>query len=119
MSGRGPQKPEATMRIGWVGGVERNENDLVRMARAAGHQLTFHSGHMSGRGASDLENLVERSELVIILTDVNSHGAVIMARRLVRDHRKASMVVRRLGAARFAGLLSALGSAEPLLKTGS
>jgi hypothetical protein len=119
MNGRDPWEPEATMRIGWVGGVERNENDLVRLARAAGHHLTFHSGHMSGRGPQDLEHLVERSDLVIILTDVNSHGAVIMARRLVRDHKRASMVVRRLGAARFASLLSALGSAEPLLKTGS
>ena len=107
------------MRIGWVGGVERNENDLVRMARAAGHHLTFHSGHMAGRGGTDLDNLVERSDLVIVLTDVNSHGAVIMARRLIREHKKASMIVRRLGAARFQALLLALDSAEPMLKTGS
>ena len=107
------------MRIGWVGGVERNENDLVRMARASGHHLTFHSGHMAGRGSLELKNLVERSDLVIILTDVNSHGAVIAARRMVRDHGKASMVVRRLGAARFSALLDALETAEPLLETAS
>ncbi len=107
------------MRIGWIGGVERNEGDLVRMARASGHHLTFHSGHMAGRGSLELKNLVERCDLVIILTDVNSHGAVIAARRMVREHATASMVVRRLGAARFQTLLDALDTAEPLLKTGS
>ena len=107
------------MRIGWVGGMERNENDLVRLARAAGHHLAFHAGHMSGRGVEELDHLVERSDLVIILTDVNSHGAVIAARRLVRQRNKGSLVVRRLGAARFRALLAALDAAEPLLKTGS
>jgi uncharacterized protein DUF2325 len=114
-----PADREATMRIGWIGGVERNEHDLVRMARTAGHHLTFHSGHMAGRGSQDLKNLVDRSDLVIILTDVNSHGAVIAARRMVREHGRASMVVRRLGAARFQALLDALDTARPLLKTGS
>jgi hypothetical protein len=124
-----PTDGEATMRIGWIGGVERSETDLVRLAKSSGHHLFFHSGHMAGRGSQDLKNLVERSDLVIILTDVNSHGAVIAARRIVREQGKASMVVRRLGASRFSALLEALDrrrdgsrpvdTTEPLLKTGS
>ncbi len=107
------------MHIGWVGGVERNEGDLVRMAKCAGHHLTFHAGKLAGRGVQELRSLVERSDLVIILTDVNSHGGVIAAKRLARQHGKGTFVTRRLGAARFAAFLEALDQAAPMLATGT
>ncbi|HEY4122956.1 MAG TPA: DUF2325 domain-containing protein [Byssovorax sp.] len=107
------------MHIGWVGGVERNEGDLVRMAKGAGHDLTFHAGKLAGRGGQDLKSLVERADLVIILTDVNSHGGVIAAKRLARQYGKGTVVTRRLGAARFAAFLDALDHASPLLATGT
>jgi hypothetical protein len=64
------------MRIGWIGGRERNETQLERIAAQSGHRLEFHSGHVGGRGAGDLRALVERSDFVVLVTDVNSALAI-------------------------------------------
>jgi hypothetical protein len=61
------------MRIAVVGGVERMQSRLVDIAGRAGHQLEFHHGHMSGPASNRLQNLVERSDVIVIVTDVNSH----------------------------------------------
>lgn len=96
------------MRIGWIGGRERNETQLERIAEQSGHRLEFHSGHVGGRGANDLRALVERSDFVVIVTDVNSHGAVILAKKLAQRCGRPSLVIRRCGGARFQALLDAL-----------
>jgi hypothetical protein len=70
------------MRIGWIGGVERYEVQLERLAKAAGHELEYHRGDVRGRGAQTLEGLVERCQLIVIVTETNSHGAVQLARKL-------------------------------------
>ena len=48
------------MRIGWVGGLDRNEGHHERVAEAAGHQLEFHTGRLDGRGSTQLRALAER-----------------------------------------------------------
>jgi hypothetical protein len=106
------------MNIGWIGGMNRAEADLVRMAHAAGHHLDFHNGNTAGRGAEQIESLVERSDFVIIVTELNSHNGVILARKMVRKHDRGSLLTRRFGAARFQGLLDALES-TPLKRTGT
>ena len=98
------------MRIAWVGGVERNEGDLVELAAKAGHELDFHGGHMGGRGTVELRRVVERADLVVILTDVNSHGAVQIARKLCRQIGRPLMLTRRCGASRFQRFLDELAS---------
>lgn len=103
------------MRIGWIGGLSRNEIDLQRLAAARGHTLRFHSGETAGRGAEQIERLVERSDFVIILTDVNSHNGVQLARRCVRRLGRGSLLIARFGASRFQSLLDALENARPRL----
>jgi hypothetical protein len=100
------------MRIGVVGGITRNEAQLGEMARIAGHRLESHSGNVHGRGADELRAMVERSELLVILTDVNSHGGVQLARKIANRLGKGALLTRRLGAARFAQLLEALDRRE-------
>lgn len=100
------------MRIGWIGGRERNETQLERIAAQSGHELEFHSGHVGGRGAGDIRALVERSDFLIIVTDVNSHGAVILAKKLAQRLGRASLVIRRCGSSRFQALLDALAIRE-------
>ena len=95
------------MRIGWVGGRERNELQLEKIAERSGHQLEFHSGHVGGRGANDLRALVDRSDFLVIVTDVNSHGAVLLAKKLAQRAGRASLVIRRCGTSRFQALLDA------------
>ncbi len=100
------------MRIAWIGGLDRNEMQLKRMAAAAGHHLDFHKGDTGGRGAAALRSTVERADLVIILTDVNSHGGVQLARRLCQRLGRGALVVRRCGASQFQRLLDALSSRD-------
>lgn len=102
------------MRIGIIGGIERSEALYKRMAEAAGHRLEVHSGHIGGRGIATLESLIARVDVAIVLTDVNSHGAVQSARRFARRLGVRELLVRRLGAARFAELLDALEAGEPI-----
>jgi hypothetical protein len=100
------------MRIGWIGGREKNETALERIAERSGHELLFHSGHVGGRGANDIRALVERAEFLIIVTDVNSHGAVLLAKKMAQRAGRASLVIRRCGSARFQALLDALATRE-------
>jgi hypothetical protein len=93
------------MHIGIVGGVERGERRYAAVAARWGHSFEFHGGDMAGRGAASLEALVERSDLVICVTDVNSHAAVLGARRYARALGRRCLLTRRLGLSRFRAFL--------------
>jgi len=99
------------MRIGWVGGVERYEVQLERLAAAAGHELEYHGGDVRGRGAQALEGLIERCQLVVVVTETNSHGAVLLARKLARQRGRGTLLLRKSGIARFTRLLDAIDKA--------
>jgi hypothetical protein len=96
------------MRIGVIGGVERYESQYHRLAAKENHDLEFHGGHLAGRGVNELEALIVRADLVVIVTDVNSHGAVQLARRMVRRHGRRSLLLRRCGLSKFNELLDTL-----------
>lgn len=66
---------------------------------------------MAGTGHGSLESLVVRSDLVVIITDVNSHAAVWLARDLSRAHGKPIKLVRRLGISRLREMIAALPTA--------
>jgi hypothetical protein len=100
------------MRIAFIGGLHRNENQIVEIAEKAGHQLDFHPGVVGGRGAGELRSAIERADLVIIVTDVNSHGAVLLAKKLCQKLGRGTLVLRRCGAARFRQLLDALAARD-------
>lgn len=102
------------MRIGIVGGLDRAGSVLSRMAAVAGHELLLHDGSMSSCGARALERLVERADLVLVLTDVNSHGAVRHARQILRERGRSPLLLRRCGSVRFAALLEAMRRRERL-----
>lgn len=93
------------MRVGIVGGLDRNEGSYERLAHALGHEVEHHTGVMRGTAGAELETLVKRADLVVILTDVNSHAAVKMTRKLSSLHRRPSVLLRRLGPSRFTALL--------------
>ncbi|MFM2420849.1 MAG: hypothetical protein RL385_5572 [Pseudomonadota bacterium] len=85
------------MRIGIIGGAECVETQYQRTAESAGHSVEFHSGNMSSRGTASLERLVRRCDLVVIVTEVNSHAAVLKARGLARTHKRPVHFCRRFG----------------------
>lgn len=94
------------MFIGIVGGMDRQAAKLVDIGRSAGCEVECHTGHLNGSATvGGLRTLIERSDLVVIVTDLNSHNAVRLARRLAsRAHRPAKLV-RRMGASQFAALV--------------
>lgn len=93
------------MRIAWVGGVESNEKQLELVAARAGHEVEFHGGHMGGRGEDRLKSSIARADVVLIVTDVNSHGAVLLAKKLAKQLGRDFIVTKRCGPSRFAKLL--------------
>jgi hypothetical protein len=100
------------VRIGIVGGLDRSAADLKGIARASGHDLELHTGGLAGpASAGGLRALVTRSDLVIVLTDVNSHNAVRMARRHARKRGVPLRLLSRLGSAQFAAFLRGLHAA--------
>src|ERR1700689_405165 len=99
------------MKIGIVGGVDRGAAALQEMAEARGHALELHNGVMSsGAAASSLRALVGRVELVVVVTDVNSHNGVHAARREARILGRPVRLVRRMGTAQLAVLLQGLST---------
>jgi hypothetical protein len=100
------------MRIGVIGGLDRNQALYQRLANRAGHDLELHTGDMSGRGTDALESLVRRIDLLVVVTGLNSHGAVQHARRLGKEYGRAVMLVDRLGTARLSLLFEALAKRE-------
>jgi hypothetical protein len=95
-----------SMRIAIVGGAERIEARLRDLAEAAGHELDFHPGHMSGPASDRLRALVERCDLLVIITEINSHAAVLHARSLARKSGRPVRLVRRLGTSQLRGLMN-------------
>jgi phosphoglycerate dehydrogenase-like enzyme len=98
------------MHIGLVGGLDRSEAQYRQLAERSGHSIEWHTGDLAGRGAGTLESLVERSDVVIVVTAVNSHGAVWRARKLSKLRGKRLLLMSRCGVSKFASLLSELSS---------
>jgi hypothetical protein len=98
------------MHIGLVGGLDRSEAQYRQLAERAGHSIEWHTGDLAGRGAGTLESMIERSDLVIVVTAVNSHGAVWRARKLAKLRSKRLLLLARCGVSRFGALLSELSS---------
>ena len=96
------------MRVGIVGGLERSDQHYRAVAEEAGFDAVFHTGHVGGRGRSALAQLVDGCDIVLIVTDVNSHGAVQFARRRMRVRGRTPILVRKCGLSKFGELLKEL-----------
>jgi hypothetical protein len=96
------------MRIAVIGGRYKNEAQLSRLAAARGYELEFEEGHTVGRGIDGIRTAVSRSGLVVIVTDVNSHGAVLTAKKAARQLDRPTLIIQNFGAARLTRLLEAL-----------
>jgi hypothetical protein len=96
------------MRIGIIGGLDRGHDRYERLAAGYGHELVCHEGWMTGPRAGSLERLCESADVVVIVTDVNSHGAVLAARKAMRRSGREPLIVRKFGTSRFTQLLESL-----------
>ena len=100
-----------SMRIGIVGGLDRVARDLQEVARTGGHELETHTGVVAGKAAAEsLRALVAWSDLVFVLTEINSHNGVRVARQAARLHHRPLRMLRRLGPKHLAAYLHAPAS---------
>jgi len=83
------------MRIGWIGGLDRSRALFEEVAEREGHTLEMHEGHIGGRGTKTLERVVARCDVLVIVTDVNSHGAVLNAKKMARRSGRHTVLVRK------------------------
>ena len=60
---------------------------------------------MGGRGTHVLRTIIERADLVVLQTAINSHGSMYLAKKLARQLNKPFVVVRTCGPARLQSLL--------------
>src|SRR5690242_15107315 len=99
------------MRIAVIGGREKSDEQLLRVAARYGASLEFHPGDLHG-GVQELKAAVARSTFVVIVTQINSHGAVLAAKRAARQYERPMLVMRKLTVARLRGLLDALAKRQ-------
>ena len=95
------------MHIVVIGGREKNEVELTRIAESGGHTIECHDGGVAGRGIDWIRHAVARASIVVIVTEINSHGAVLAAKKEAHRSKKPTMVISRLSSARLRGLMDA------------
>ena len=96
------------MRIGIIGGLDRGHDRYQRLAAEYGHELICHEGWMTGPRAGGLENIIDGCDVVVIVTEINSHGAVLAARKAMRRRGRSPLILRKCGISRFTQLLEAM-----------
>jgi hypothetical protein len=103
------------MRIGWVGGLDRSRSLFEEVAERAGHSLEMHEGHIGGRGTMALEGVVARCDVLVIVTELNSHGAVLNAKKMARRSGRRTLIVRKGSVTSLERVIASLApGAEPL-----
>jgi hypothetical protein len=55
----------------------------------------MHEGHIGGRGTLALEGVVARCDVLVIVTELNSHGAVLNAKKMARRSGRRTLIVRK------------------------
>ena len=95
------------MRIGIIGGVDHMAKRFAQVAASKGHVLECHTGH-TGTGGRDVRNVVTRCDVVIVLTDVNSHRGVETVKRAAREAGRRVVFLHKPGVSRFERLLGEL-----------
>jgi hypothetical protein len=103
----GPQP----VRVAFVGGLERLERMLVSLGAELGLDVRTHNGHTGGGGSARLASLVQRTDLVVIVTGTNSHGAVHIARREAARSGARVRIVKVLGSGTARAILEEIARA--------
>jgi hypothetical protein len=83
------------LRITLIGGHMRNVRHLIERGRVAGWRIERHSGDVGGRGTRELRSQIARADIVIITTQVNSHGSMFLAKDYARRLGRFTTIIRR------------------------
>jgi hypothetical protein len=95
ISGEGRELCRKPLRIVLIGGHTRNARHLIERGRIAGWKIERHSGEVGGRGTQELRSQIARADIVIITTQVNSHGGMFRAKEYARRLGRFTTIIRR------------------------
>ena len=100
-----------TLRVGFVGGHDRVEREILSFAAELGLKVEVHNGHTAGHGKDRLIALVERTDVVVIVTGTNSHNAVHIAKRVAMKAGTRVRILKACGSGTARNLLAELAQA--------
>jgi hypothetical protein len=101
-----------TEHVTFVGGHDRVEREIVPFGARLGLVVEVHNGQTRGNGADRLIALVRRTDLVVIVTGTNSHGAVHIAKREAAKSGARVRILKSCGAGTARALLAELAQAS-------
>jgi hypothetical protein len=89
-----------------IGGLSRAGELWSRAGQSLGIELEHHDGRTRGRGSDEIVAAVRRADVVVIITDPNSHGGVAVARRAAIAAARPHVLVKRLRPGGLAAVLA-------------
>ena len=84
------------LRVAVVGGLSRGAEQWSRAGDAAGVEVEHHDGRTAGRGSEAIVAAVRRAQVVVIITEPNSHAGVAVARRAAIAAARPHLLIKRL-----------------------
>jgi hypothetical protein len=103
--------PVRAKRVAFIGGHDRVARQIVPFGAEIGVEVEIHNGHAGGGGRARLSALLQRTDLVIVVTGTNSHNAVHIARREAARAGIEVRLVKSLGAGSARALLREIARA--------
>lgn len=85
------------MRVGIIGGTEKNLTRFEEVAADSGCEVEFHDGRLAGRGSEALDTLLHRCDVIVLITRINSHAAMHKTQKFCRRYPRKLLFVRRFG----------------------
>jgi hypothetical protein len=100
------------LRVAFVGGVGCVDRQLVAIGDELGIGVEVHHGQLTSQSKQRLVALIARTNVVVLVTGVNSHGAVGIAKREAERSGVELRILKFCGSSRARALLSKLAQAR-------
>jgi hypothetical protein len=84
------------LRVAVIGGLTRATHLWTRAGDELGVSLEHHDGNTHGGRLGAIDSAVRRADVVVIITEPNSHGGVAAARRAAVAAHRPHVLVKRL-----------------------
>ena len=98
------------VRVGFVGGHDRVERQIVSYGEELGVDVEVHNGATNGHAKEKLVSLVHRTDVVVIVTGTNSHNAVHLAKREAAKSGARVRILKSCGAGTAREIIAELAS---------
>ncbi|MBF0313431.1 MAG: DUF2325 domain-containing protein [Oligoflexia bacterium] len=79
-----------------VGGLERMALKYKQIVEEMGISFLYHNGECSG-GSTPLKTIVQKSDVVLFITNVNGHGALDIVKKSCKKLNKGFMAINKCG----------------------